>query len=179
MIPADWPAILARIQARVANPLTCTDMRRGLPDPPLDLATVPALEARLGFALPPLLVDLYRKVGNGGFGPGYGLLSLRLTEKRAFGVNVFAVLNFLSGDGAQDDDPAPDWPLGFIPLVYWGCTAYSVLDCTAEDLLVYGWDCDCPDAESDWPIQKQFRPTEIGLAAWLDHWATGETALTP
>jgi hypothetical protein len=175
MIPADWPAILERIQARVINPLTCTDLRPGLPDPPLDLATLPDLEARLGFAVPPLLVDLYRKAGNGGFGPGYGLMSLRLTEKRGFGGNVFAVLNFLREDGAQ----APDWPLGVIPLVYWGCTAYSVVDCSTEDLPVYGWDCDGPDAESDWPIRKQFRPTGMGLAAWLDSWAKGETALTP
>jgi hypothetical protein len=175
MIPADWPAILARIQARAGNPQTCTDLRPGVPDPPLDLATVPALEARLGFALPHLVLDLYQKLGNGGFGPGYGLMSLRLTEKRGFGGNVFAVLNFLEGERA-DEDPAPEWPLGCLPLVYWGCTAYSVLDCFAHDLQVYGWDCDGPDDETDWPIRQQLRSTGLGLAAWLDHWAKGDKA---
>ena len=37
-------------------------------------------EARLGFTLPPLLARVYTEVADGGFGPGYGLLSLEDLE---------------------------------------------------------------------------------------------------
>lgn len=43
---------------------------------PLDSAGPRRAEARLGFALPPLLAALYTRVADGGFGPEYGLLPL-------------------------------------------------------------------------------------------------------
>jgi hypothetical protein len=41
--------------------------------PPATVAEVDAAEVALGFAIPPLLRRLYTEVGNGGFGPNYGL----------------------------------------------------------------------------------------------------------
>jgi len=40
------------------------------------MVVVATVESRLGFGLPPLLRELYTQVGNGGFGPGYGILGL-------------------------------------------------------------------------------------------------------
>jgi cell wall assembly regulator SMI1 len=37
-------------------------------------ATIQAAEAELGLRLPALLRELYKQVGNGGYGPGYGLM---------------------------------------------------------------------------------------------------------
>jgi len=52
----------------------------GLPDPELQLAAtaeaVNAAEQAVGFPFPCLLRRLWTEVGNGGFGPGYGLLGL-------------------------------------------------------------------------------------------------------
>ena len=47
--------------------------------PPLKPASVDAVEAaerRFGHAFPSLLRRLYLEVGNGGFGPGYGIIGL-------------------------------------------------------------------------------------------------------
>ena len=43
---------------------------------PTSLDVVRKAEATLGFNLPPLLIQVYTEVANGGFGPGYGLLGL-------------------------------------------------------------------------------------------------------
>jgi hypothetical protein len=44
--------------------------------PPLEETVVAEVEKVLGFPLPSLFRDLYIHVGNGRFGPGYGILSL-------------------------------------------------------------------------------------------------------
>jgi hypothetical protein len=41
--------------------------------PPVSSAAIAEAEIRLGFNLPVLLRELYQCVGNGRFGPGYGL----------------------------------------------------------------------------------------------------------
>ena len=46
--------------------------------PTLSPSDIRAAEKQLGFDLPPLLRRLYTEVGNGGFGPGCGLLPLIL-----------------------------------------------------------------------------------------------------
>ena len=43
---------------------------------PLDETNARASEKQLGFALPNLLTQLYSSIGNGGFGPGYGMLGV-------------------------------------------------------------------------------------------------------
>src|SRR5258708_36322398 len=43
---------------------------------PVTQAYLTQAEEMLGFLLPPLLKRIYRDVGNGGFGPGYGLAPL-------------------------------------------------------------------------------------------------------
>src|SRR3712207_2542113 len=43
---------------------------------PATLEEIEAAEQKLGFKLPELLRELYLEVGNGGFGPSYGLLGV-------------------------------------------------------------------------------------------------------
>jgi hypothetical protein len=43
---------------------------------PADPELIASDEKCLGFLLPPLLKRIYSEIGNGGFGPGYGLIGL-------------------------------------------------------------------------------------------------------
>jgi hypothetical protein len=43
---------------------------------PVTMEELAQAEEQLGFALPALLRRIYLEVGNGGFGPGYGLFAL-------------------------------------------------------------------------------------------------------
>src|SRR5438552_9489750 len=68
--------IIAAIRRRLG--MKFTDMgwsprSRLKPGDPIDVA---GDETRLGFALPSLMKRVYTEIGNGGFGPGYGLIGL-------------------------------------------------------------------------------------------------------
>src|SRR4051812_39372369 len=67
-------------------------------------------EAAIGFCLPPLLFTLFRNVGNGGFGPGYGL---RGALGGARDDNGWDLVNYyrLWFDEPLDH-PSWTWPLG-------------------------------------------------------------------
>jgi len=72
--------LIARIARRAANQETQIDVRglsRQSPAAPLRRADAEASERELGFPIPELLKLVYEKVGNGGFGPGYGLMGIR------------------------------------------------------------------------------------------------------
>jgi hypothetical protein len=74
-------SIIERLRLRTQDPASTTSMSAFMPGrfaayPPASGSVVEAAEASLGFRLPPLLNDLYTQVGNGGFGPGYGIFGL-------------------------------------------------------------------------------------------------------
>jgi hypothetical protein len=174
----NWGARLELIRRRAAE-LPCSDMpplsdhRRT----PLDPASLPAIEAALGFHLPRLLTELYTEVSNGGFGPGYGLMALMPTHKRAFAGNAVAAYHFLretrEGDEEYPVEPALNWPVGLLPIVHMGCSVYYCVDCLAEGLPVFSHDCDAGDESAARPVREVLLPTGQGLADWLVLWATG------
>jgi hypothetical protein len=68
-------ALLHRVPS--GAPLTdMADWRAAKLFPCVSEDLVQAVERRLGFALPQLLRDVYTRVGNGGFGPAYGLIGI-------------------------------------------------------------------------------------------------------
>jgi|SRR5579863_3603352 len=58
--------LIARIRARADDP----------PFPTVSASAVADAERRLGFGLPSFLAQVYQEVGNGGFGPGSGVIGL-------------------------------------------------------------------------------------------------------
>ena len=71
--------LLTLIRQRIATPNLIHDMAEGMSNPPQMKAKatskqIAATETELGFALPPLYRQILIEIGNGGFGPGYGLL---------------------------------------------------------------------------------------------------------
>jgi hypothetical protein len=117
-------------------------------------AAVTKAELLLGHKLPGLLRRLYLEIGNGGFGPGYGILGL---------------------DGGHTDDQGrnavdlyatwPDLPPGVLPLCHWGEAIYSLVDCRDPGGGMWGFD---PNPGGP-PL---FRDTE-DFAAWLGRWVDG------
>src|ERR1044071_3132257 len=103
--PLAWPtgalivdaSLLKKLRARAADRARATDdakRQRARVFPPIDQKTVAAAEKRLGFKLPAPLRVLYTRVGNGGFGPAYGLLGLvggAKNEERRDAVSVYEV----------------------------------------------------------------------------------------
>jgi hypothetical protein len=61
---------------RVKAQMLTEPLRRSAHLPPVSEDDLIRAKVRLGFGLPPLLRELYLRVGNGGFGPGYSFYPL-------------------------------------------------------------------------------------------------------
>ena len=121
-------------------------------------------ERALGFALPPLLLTIYREVSGGAFGPGYGFYGLAKGTK-LFPDETAAGLytSFRTGD---PDDPTFSWPEKLLPLVDWGCAIRSCADCRSPSLPIIRFD---PTKEGP----AQFEPEDLSLEDWLQAWLDG------
>jgi hypothetical protein len=129
------------------------------PLPPLVPAQprdVDEAEAELGCRIPEPLRSLYLEVGNGGFGPGSGVLGLRGGHHDDEGATALDLL----ADPGLHAAPATLWPL-----CYWGCAIYSFVDCRSAEATVWGFD---PNPEG--AIPEALFPQEITLTAWFDCW---------
>lgn len=115
--------LFARLQARLADPQRIHDMARNQvkPVPQVNpVATADQMdkaEAQLGFALPVLFKQLYTKIGNGGFGPGYGLYPI---EEIATG--------YLRLRQHNPHHPTGYWPTNLVEICTWGCGIGSCID---------------------------------------------------
>jgi hypothetical protein len=143
--------------------------RQGLVDllPPLVAAhpdDIAEAEATIGFQIPALLQRLYLEVGNGGFGPGYGILGLRDGHQDQGGTAVDLYRQAHEG-------PEAWWPFlqpGLLPICHWGCAIYSFVDCSNPDGPVWGWD------PNPGPVDETaLFPSETTFADWLDKWIDG------
>jgi len=131
------------------------------------LLTAPAdavteAENLIGYPLPPLLRRLYLEVGNGGFGPGYGILGLR------GGHHDGGRRDALDLYREAHDTPSSAWsflPEGLLPVCHWGCGIYSFVDCSQPQGPIWGWD------PNPGPMGREalFRQP-FALAEWLDRW---------
>ncbi|MEU9715124.1 SMI1/KNR4 family protein [Streptomyces sp. NPDC047976] len=121
-----------------------------LPVPLADGETERAEQA-LGFALPPLLAALYTRVGDGGFGPEYGLLPLR------------QVIGEYEAGRASDWG----WPEGVLPIADLGCAMYACVDCRSETARVLLFEPNPGDPDLAWYLKSP------SLARWLRDWLDG------
>jgi SMI1 / KNR4 family (SUKH-1) len=90
-------------------------------------------ERSLGFSIPALLKACYLKVGNGGFGPGYGLIGVEHGYASDFG-NLVETHEVLKQDQATE---GREWPDGLLPFSEWGCNIFSCVDCHDTQHRVY------------------------------------------
>jgi hypothetical protein len=110
-------------------------------------ATIQSAEQQLGFPLPMFLRELYLKVGNGGFGPGFGIFGITngnpaITHdgthhdlvsyyKLHLGDRVHPKLSHdFTSQGSLFLESLEQWFNQLIPICSWGCDHYSLLDCS-------------------------------------------------
>lgn len=98
--------------------------------PPAPKAVIEAAEKTLGFALPPLLREIYEKLANGGFGPGSGLVGLA-------GGYTFEDLGDLPlVEHHQMMCSVPEdfaWPAQLLSICDEGCGGTYAIDCSLPD----------------------------------------------
>ena len=145
-------------------------------NPPVTLTDLAHAEALLGFPLPSLLKHLYSEVGNGGFGPGYGLFPLMNEDDsqspwadslvathlmyRALTPEQFAEY----WNEQEDEYRLRVWPEKLIMICDWGCNIYSCLDCSQPE-------CPVLHLDHNLPVRK-LEVEASSLHHWLENWLT-------
>ena len=144
--------LLKRIQSHLSS---------GVPHSPVAEELVLNARAQLGFRIPKLLEDCYLRIGNGGFGPGYGLIGLEGGHASDFG-SLVSTFEQLKSDQEQEGNV---WPEGMLPFNAWGCNIFSCVDCTGDEAFVYTF--------------EDFGLLEAGydLPTFFDLWLSGVDAL--
>lgn len=122
---------------------------------PAALETVREAERQMGLRLPSLLKRLYVEVGNGGFGPGYGLYGV---------TGGFAEdLQGLTLPELYLEEIDYYWPDKLVPICDWGCTIGSAVDCSSvEGEMVFVGDG-----------SPRCMPEGISFTEWMEDWVTG------
>ncbi|OWA15728.1 hypothetical protein B9W64_14705 [Streptomyces sp. CS159] len=131
---------------------------------PVDGATSARAEAALGFPLPALLADLYLRIGDGGFGPEYGLLPLLDSPPSR---EPAAVAQYLANRESGAKDPDWPWPEGVLPISHWGCAMYACVDCRSPQATVLLFEPNAGDADHAWYVDAP------SLTDWLCAWVDG------
>jgi SMI1/KNR4 family protein SUKH-1 len=157
--------IVAAIRRRLKT--TVTDLGGSSPSrlKPADLADITSDERRLGFALPPLMKRLYTEIGNGGFGPGYGLIGLTNGVPDDTGKAGPAIYEQLRSSRSDWD-----WPIGLLPICHWGCAIMSCVDCAAPNFRMRIFDPNVHDGD-DWA--DAFFEECVSFESWIGAWASG------
>ena len=124
--------------------------------PPLYAVATPEqvlhAERRMKLELPVLLKRTYTEVGNGGFGPGSGLLGLDSGYMNSEGQCLPERYERLLDEG---------WPAGLLPLWDWGDAGWSCVNIHTPAATIVTMD------------ELGQTTTRFSLASWLETWASG------
>jgi hypothetical protein len=164
--------LFSLMRARVLDPANRTDMGQARELPSLATSEqVAETEQRLGYTLPPLLVRAYREIGNGGWGPGYGLMGIVGGFEGDSGDRT-AIDHYETFRGDDPEDPGWKWPAGLLPINDWGCAIRTCIDCTSPLGAVWTFDPNSTRTIND-PIERCLAKTHESVAAWFEDWVSG------
>jgi hypothetical protein len=164
-------SIIARLRERAGDRTRPNGNAERFPrasPPPVSTASMAEAEAALRHSLPPLLRDAYLLVGDGVFGPGYGLLPLLTNDTHPGETVVQLYAAFTTTD---PDDASWAWPTNLLPFCDWGCAIRSCVDTSSPDGAVLTFD---PGARGpDQPMSLAFAQTHSSLRQWFSDWLDG------
>jgi hypothetical protein len=148
--------------------------------PPAGKEEILEAEGLLGMKLPSDLRQVYSDVGNGGFGPGYGLWGLISGHQDDGDSIVSRYISYVHD--AEGDYENWKWPRSRIVVAHWGCAILSCLDLMVEGAPVYRFDASnfvsTGDARETGETPSEsldpfFKPEAPSFAAWMSAWLNG------
>ena len=147
------PDVVAKADEFAASMSTPVEWELPPPAAPEVLARA---EASLGVPLPPVLRRAYGEVANGGFGPGYGLVSI---ERMAGEYEELCEVMPPAGHA---------WPEGLLPVVHhdpdWDC-----VDASTGRVVAFDWEEVDEDIDAV-QFARAFRELAPSVEAWLEEW---------
>lgn len=164
--------LIDRVATHVKSGITTPTGSSYIIAPPATLASIANDEQTLGFALPPLLKQLYLTIGNGGWGPSYGLLGLIGSEDED---SRTAVSEYMARRGSTlseiSSDPSWHWPERMLPICDWGCAIFSCIDCSKPKFAMMAFDPGHHKDGGDW--SDAFFSEDLTFEGWIELWVEG------
>jgi hypothetical protein len=160
------------IRARAEDPRTRTDRAAVLEARVSSRATreqIEAAEVSLDFALPAFLRRIYTMIGNGGFGPGRGLIGVPGGATDEHGNSLVDLYD--SYAASNPDDDGWRWPARLVPICHWAEAVYSCVDCSTSGGAVICFDL--TEYEPGRDLKDLLIPQHPSLESWLRAWAEG------
>lgn len=167
--------LIELIRQRIADPskvTDCCDVVDAVVSPPATAEQVALAEDALKRSLPPFLVELYGEIGNGGFGPDYGLIGLPGGAVDDLDCDAVTLYEAFRRPSAKD--PYWKWPNSLFPIIHCGCAMYLCSNCTTPEGNMVWFEPNPHDPGEPW--DSSFIPLSCNIrelfAAWVEgrHW---------
>ncbi len=139
--------------------------------PRATVAMITVAEEELGFRLPRLLRAVYLHVGNGGFGPGHGLIGVGGAEP--YISTHESVLDLYDREirGNRSVESRGDlWPEELLPICDYGCASFACVDCSRRSARVLRFDTDAYLGAEEPCRRKSLRVESPSLREWFEEW---------
>ncbi len=135
------------------------------PNERLKIEDVNHVEAQLGFQLPEIVRRICLEVGDGGFGPNWGINRLRHPANRPFGPWYDVEMSVeswhqLYRDPKEAGDLSGEFPDRFIRYCEVGCNIAICVDCTSPAGRLF----------MDDPMANAVKPMNETVEQWLTRW---------
>ncbi len=182
-MPSSDQALIRQLQQRNADRNSATDggIHARKPFPPLAAKDLRAAERAVGFKFPELVRSIYLEVGNGGFGPEYGIVGTKGGAKLD-GCSLESCYRDMLK--LEEHHAVWRWPQRLLPLANYGCSMWSCVDCEYKRLPMILWDpnnldseLDADDARLNWG--NSFWDQSASLNTWLNRWLSEEESPEP
>jgi hypothetical protein len=137
---------------------------------PATLEEIAQAERNLGFAICPLLKRIYFEIGDGGFGPGQGLIGIGHGYAKHFGDTADTLYKKLVAKNPWE--PGWYWPNGLLPFCDWGFGTYSCVDCNKPGHPIVYADPVFKEPEDD--MDDIFIEHKNSVKEWFEDWLMGK-----
>lgn len=166
-------ALIDLIRLRAADPQRATDCAEDVGPqvaPPATSRDVAIAEQAIDHPLPTFLARLYRDVGDGGFGPDYGLLGIAGGARDDQGNDAVAAYRSLRRP--DPDDAHWDWPRSLLPIIHGGCGMYLCVDCSTPSGEMVWFEPNSHEEEAPW--DTSFIPLTCDIRGLFAAWVEGQ-----
>jgi hypothetical protein len=138
------------------------------PRAPITEKELEAFETRTGRVLPTFWCEVLREIGNGGFGPGYGITGLITGAVDDQGMHALHLYELLRQP--DPEDPRWGWPEHLLPIAHWGCAIQSCIDLTDPSARMIRFDPNGHGPDEGWECAwwLEAETSETWWAAWLE-----------
>jgi hypothetical protein len=175
----NWDALISTISllARTPGKATSIGPLFDIAFDPISVESFEEEERRLSIRLPHFLKRLYTEVGNGGFGPGVGLLSMVSLSSSDHPISYFHT-TFREALSLR----RAEWAKSVVAFSHWGCLILSCVDLDSpdeNDPSVLRFEPNMPQADTLLFLKgRPFRGTGLipecdNLSTWFENWING------